>query len=48
MNKIQTSPNRCISDFAIASSKFLASFGTSDMPKPLGAIAASLEKSLNN
>ena len=30
--------NRCISDFAIASSKFLAPLGTSDMPKTLYAI----------
>jgi len=27
--------NRCISDFANASSKFLASLGTSDMPRTL-------------
>ncbi len=31
-------PNRCISDFAIASSKFLASLGTSDMPRMLAEI----------
>ncbi|SNR83689.1 hypothetical protein [Desulfurobacterium atlanticum] len=31
--------NRCISDFAIAPSKFLASLGTSDMPKTLDKIA---------
>ena len=29
------SPNRCISDFADAPSKFLATLGTSDMPKTL-------------
>ena len=29
------SSNRCISDFAIVSSKFLASLGTSDMPRTL-------------
>ncbi len=33
------SPNRCISDFANASSKFLASLGTSDIPKTLGDIS---------
>jgi len=27
--------NRCISDFAIAPSKFLATLGTSDTPQPL-------------
>ncbi len=32
-------PNRCISDFANASSKFLAPLGTSDMPKTLSEIA---------
>jgi len=32
------SPNRCISDFAIAASKFLTPLGTSDMPKTLGDI----------
>ena len=34
------SHNRCISDFANAPSKFLASLGTSDMPKPLSEIMA--------
>jgi len=32
------SPNRCISDFANAASKFLASLGTSDMPGTLSEI----------
>ncbi len=32
--------NRCISDFANAQSKFLATLGTLDMPKPLDAISA--------
>ena len=36
---IDTPPNRSISDFANASSKFLASLGTSDMPRTLGDIA---------
>ena len=33
------SPNRCISDFAIALSKFLAPLGTLDMPRTLSEIA---------
>ncbi len=33
------SPNRCISDFADAPSKFLAPLGTSDMPRTLSEIA---------
>ena len=36
---LSPTPNRCISDFANASSKFLASLGTSDMPRTLGDIA---------
>ena len=31
-------PNRCISDFAIALSKFFASLGISDIPKSLNEI----------
>ena len=34
-----TADNRCISDFAIAPSKFLAMLGTSDIPRTLGDIA---------
>ncbi|MCW3131874.1 MAG: hypothetical protein N2V73_04050 [Candidatus Methanospirare jalkutatii] len=30
--------NRCVSNFANASSKFLAPLGTSHTPKPLGEI----------
>ena len=33
------SPNMCISNFAIASSKFLTPLGTSDMPRILYGIA---------
>ncbi len=33
------SPNRCISDFADTSSKFLAMLGISDMPRTLSEIA---------
>lgn len=33
-----TAPNRCISDFAIAPSKFFASLVTSDIPKTLSKI----------
>ena len=36
----KTSSNRCISDFAIATSKFLALLGTSDMPETLSEISA--------
>jgi len=36
--------NRRIFDFANAPSKFLASLGTSDMPKPLGDIAERFKK----
>jgi len=36
---LSPTPNRSISDFANASSKFLASLGTSDMPRTLGDIA---------
>ena len=32
------SPNKCISDFTNASSKFLTPLGTSDMPKTLAEI----------
>ena len=36
---LSSSPNRCVSDFAIASSKFLALLGTSDIPGTVGDIA---------
>jgi len=36
--------NRCISNFANALSKFLASLGTSDMPQPLFEIPSSASK----
>ena len=39
------SSNRCISDFTIASSKFLALLGTSDMPETLGEAAATISHS---
>ena len=41
------SPNRCISDFAIAPSKFLAPLGTSDMPRTLSEIKMALGNSYN-
>ncbi len=37
------SPNRCISDFAIALSKFLASLGTSDMPRTMNAFVHDMD-----
>jgi len=33
------SANKCVSDFANASSKFLASLGTSDMPRTLSEMS---------
>ena len=36
---LSPTPNRCISDFANAPSKFLASLGTSDMPNTLSDIS---------
>lgn len=33
---LSPTPNRCISDYADAPSKFLASLGTSDIPQTLG------------
>jgi len=36
---LSPTPNRCISDFTNASSKFLAPFGTSDMSRMLSEIS---------